>query len=1119
MNGQVHVWNAESGELIAVLQHLQPAVDDDFLLKTAKYQNKNTPDRRIRIYSDEFVADYPECIMSVSFSPNGRQIVSCSLDMIKLWDANTFERLMSLDGHTGPVSSMSLSSDDSRMVSTEYTTSNINIWNLQNGIRLKNISSLYPYPLSSAISPSGDQFVVGCMMGFLSIWDLKKGEIFKDFGLIDFFDMFFEEIYMSSYYPVYSLDYSPSGNHIIAAHGDMSVKLWNAETASIEATIPIKSMAQVTTIGFLPDGKRIITGTTDRMARMWDIQTQSLLKLYSYHTKPVLSTAISRDGKFLLTGSADRNAILWDIETSRILKIFKGHSDDIQTVSISPNQKLILTGSLDKTVKLWDANTGEILLDFSDNTRDFSSSGFLSDGKSFVVGNMDGIVRLYEIDSPRMIIAAGGGDYPGNAIVEQTRALAAYVYSICLARGYDKQDVQWLSAFSSAQDADGDGQNDVSGLLTKESLRRAILEWARADLISPGRRLLIYAIDHGYPISESSGERDIYFRLNETETISARELDVWLDELNTPDINLDVTLIVDCCYSGGFVERYTPPEGYERLVVASTTNDTEAMIMPPPDLSSFSYLFWGALYMGASMQEALNASDVFFRQFSINGQRPQMDDTGDGQYSEADGLGMGQNRFGRSWAYAGQGTGEFPAFESVNPPADQIVSIQSGASVALNAQVIPDSVPEEVWAVIRPPAPETIVGEPLSSTEVVQQISLHPDSQKPNFWTGQFDSTASEGLYIVSFTAKFAYNRLSRPKIASFRVGEDANPDADIALQALLVAGGGTWRSFAQEMVDYAIKVCDKRGYENRIQVLGRYTPTGIAEVDSTLKALAESSLSKRTRLLIYFVGDALSGGHLILNDSETFPVESLMETLDKWQNQYENLEIILVADCPYAGTFVEANRQGPAGRRVVLAGSTSDEPGFYLDSRGARIAFSQRFFNSAYQGNNLRYAFQGSVLLCRDILGKSNPMLDDTGDGVQSKTDGNLARNWYIGRRGMLAGPDAAALPMILRTEIHWDSKTETIAAEMEMLEAALPVHVGLTILPDDGNGNVEEIELMRIDDSWIWSAAIPCGKESLLKKYLGIFHAQYPEDQLAEPVVVPFTIEDTPVADWSVY
>ena len=57
-------------------------------------------------------------VMSVSFSPDGKRIVSGSYDnTLKVWDAQTGQETLTLKGHSEAVTSVDFSPDGKRIVS------------------------------------------------------------------------------------------------------------------------------------------------------------------------------------------------------------------------------------------------------------------------------------------------------------------------------------------------------------------------------------------------------------------------------------------------------------------------------------------------------------------------------------------------------------------------------------------------------------------------------------------------------------------------------------------------------------------------------------------------------------------------------------------------------------------------------------------------------------------------------------------------------------------------------------------------------------------------------------------------------------------------------------------
>jgi WD40 repeat protein/serine/threonine protein kinase len=316
-------------------------------------------------------------VVSVSFSPDGKQIASGSADgTIKIWDAGTSQLTATLDGQSGPVTSAALSPDGKRIASGSWGKT-ITVWDAVSGRELLKLTAHSQGVSSVAFSPDGKRLASGSWDKSVKVWDSSSGR---------------ELLTLKGHAgPVTSVAFSPDGARIASGGEDKTVKIWDAFGGQEVRTLN-GHRNFVSSVAFSPEGKRIVSGSHDGALKIWDASSGKLILTFEFHGLGIItSVAFSPDGKKVLSGDGGRTLKVWDASDGRELFTLKGHTDIVDSVAFSPDGQRIVSGSHDRTVKVWVPAGSEQLLQvrFQGHVGRIRSLAFSPDGKRIVTGGWE----------------------------------------------------------------------------------------------------------------------------------------------------------------------------------------------------------------------------------------------------------------------------------------------------------------------------------------------------------------------------------------------------------------------------------------------------------------------------------------------------------------------------------------------------------------------------------------------------------------------------------------------------------------------------------------------------------------------------------------------------------
>ncbi|PVF92507.1 WD40 repeat-like protein [Serendipita vermifera] len=334
---------------------------------------------------------HTDCVRGVVYSPNGRNVASCSYDKtIRIWDVETGALVGEpLRGHTGWVCGVAYSPDGRRIVSGSSDRT-IRIWDAQNLIQIgEPIMGHTNWINCVAYSPDGQYIASGSDDTMIRIWDAKTGTLIG-------------EPLQGHTRQVGCLVFSLDGHCVISGSDDKTIRIWDHSTGLLDGKPLEGHTGGVGTVACSPNGQYIVSGSDDKTIRIWEISQQSQsCRVLKGHTGSVFCVSYSPDGRHIVSGSGDKTLRIWDANLGDCIgQLLIGHTSWINSVSYSPDGLYIVSGSEDTTIRIWDAQTGAPVGEESrGHEQDIKCVAYSPDGHLIASGSDDNTIRIWNAET------------------------------------------------------------------------------------------------------------------------------------------------------------------------------------------------------------------------------------------------------------------------------------------------------------------------------------------------------------------------------------------------------------------------------------------------------------------------------------------------------------------------------------------------------------------------------------------------------------------------------------------------------------------------------------------------------------------------------------------------
>ncbi|KAG2127929.1 uncharacterized protein EDB93DRAFT_181708 [Suillus bovinus] len=287
------------------------------------------------------------------------------------------------EDHKGTVLAIAVFPDGRRMV-TGSTDKTLRLWDLKNGLVLKNMEGHYDMVWTVVISRDEKIITSGGDKGELIVWHSVTGE-------------FLTKPIKAHSWSIFSMDFSPDSKLLVTGSRDQTTKLWCTKTWTLQGN-PIACRSAVYCVRYSPDGELLAIATfkdiqiwnpctrdcivifqaaispannislvwtpngrqllsagsgSDPTIRCWDSSTWNQIDdLWSGHTRFISAIVLNSAGTLVASASHDTHVRLWRLSDRRTISIFK-HSSAVCCVTFSADGKQLLSGGYDKKVLEW----------------------------------------------------------------------------------------------------------------------------------------------------------------------------------------------------------------------------------------------------------------------------------------------------------------------------------------------------------------------------------------------------------------------------------------------------------------------------------------------------------------------------------------------------------------------------------------------------------------------------------------------------------------------------------------------------------------------------------------------------------------------------------------------
>ncbi|MDH3943673.1 MAG: WD40 repeat domain-containing protein [Anaerolineae bacterium] len=361
--------------------------------------------RIIDLKDQAYTIEISKCIDNtdvLSWSPGKNQLASGGASgFLHVWDGDSGEELMSLNGRSGPLTGLAWSSDGSR-IATAGEDGSVRIWDVFSGEEIQSFEHEGSIIESIEWSPGDKEFAYS-LGETIVVWEVEDWKKVRS--------IIVEDDYLLE------IEFSNGGDYLISYGFDQLIRVF--ETTNMKKINEIAEYTgQINTLVWDPEGWEIASGGNDSNINIWELESGNLRLMLKDHITSIRSIAWSADGKYIASGGYDGTVIIWDAINGTNVQEWKMRGGSVFDIAWHPIERLLAISTSYGDIVIWEADNWREYRGFRGHDGNVETIAWAPGGEYLGSGGSDGVINLWDFEGilPTVSLSGHGPD-PGQGLV------------------------------------------------------------------------------------------------------------------------------------------------------------------------------------------------------------------------------------------------------------------------------------------------------------------------------------------------------------------------------------------------------------------------------------------------------------------------------------------------------------------------------------------------------------------------------------------------------------------------------------------------------------------------------------------------------------------------------